>query len=108
MINGIVSDANEITCGVPQGGLLAPLLYLCYNNDMELSVNSKLLLYADDSVLIVCDRDPDNIAKKLKSDLESCNQWFTENKLSMHIGKTECILFGSKNKLNKVNEFKIE
>ena len=108
MINGIVSDANEITCGVPQGGLLAPLLYLCYNNDMELSVNSKLLLYADDSVLIVCDRDPDNIAKKLKSDLESCNQWFTENKLPMHIGKTECILFGSKRNLNKVKEFKIE
>ena len=53
MINGIVSDAKEITCGVPQGGLLAPLLYLCYNNDMELSVKCKLLLYADDSIPIV-------------------------------------------------------
>ena len=109
MINGIVvSVSNEITCGVPQGSLLAPLLYLCYNNDMETSVQSKLLLYADDSVLIVSDRDPNVVAQKLKSDLESCNQWFTENKLSMDVGKTDCILFGSKRKLSKIKEFKID
>ena len=108
MINGVVSGARDITCGVPQGGLLAPLLYLCYNNDMEISVDSKLLLYADDSVLLVSDRDPNIVSKKLKSDLISCNQWFSENKLSMHVGKTECILFGSKRNLSKIKEFKIE
>ena len=57
-INGIKSEANDITSGVPQGGLLALLLYLCYNNGMETSVKSKLLLYADDSVLIVSHCDP--------------------------------------------------
>ena len=92
----------------PTGKPARPLLYLCYNNDMETSVQSKLLLYADDSVLIVSDRDPNVVAQKLKSDLESCNQWFTENKLSMHVGKTECILFGSKRKLSKIKEFKID
>ena len=74
MLNGIVSNTKEITCGVPQGGLLAPLLYLCYNNDMELSVKSKFFLFADDSVLIVSDRNPNIVSPKLKSDLESCNQ----------------------------------
>lgn len=108
MINGIISDAKDISCGVPQGSLLAPLLYLCYNNDMEISVKSKLLLYADDSVLIVSDRDPNVISRKLKSDLISCNQWFSENKLSMHVGKTECILFGSKRNISKIKEFEIE
>ena len=92
MIKGVVSDSKEITCGVPQCDLLASLLYLCCNNDME------------SSVLIVSDRDSNIVSRKLKSDLESCNQWFTANKLSMHVGKTECILFGSKRNINKVKQ----
>ena len=75
---------------------------------MEMSVKSKFLLYADDSVLIFSDQDPNIVSNKLKSDLESCNQWFTENKLSKHVGKTECIIFGCKRKLSKVKEFHIE
>ena len=58
----------------PRGGLSAPLFYLSYNNDMETSVKSKLLLYAEDSVLIVSDPDPTVVSNKLKSDLDSCNQ----------------------------------
>ena len=69
---------------------------------MELSVKGKLLLYADDNVLIV------SIAIQtvylVNSDLESCNQWFTANKLSMHVGITECILFGSERNINKVKQ----
>ena len=80
MINGVVSGARDITCDDPQGGLLAPFLYLCNSNDMEISVDSKLLLYADDSVLLASHRDPNIVSKKLKSDLISCDQWFSENK----------------------------
>ena len=72
-----MSDAKYITCGVPQGALLASLFHLCYNNDMELSVKSKLLLYADDSVIIFSDQDPNIVSNKFKSDLESFNQCFT-------------------------------
>ena len=93
-INGIFSDFLDITCGVPQGSLLGPLLYLCYSNDMEVSVSCKLLLYADDSVLIVSDRQPNVISNKLSRELSSCNQWVIDNKLSLHVGKTECIIFG--------------
>ena len=56
--DGIKSSLQTITCGVPQCSLLGPLLYLCYRNDMELSVQNRLLLYADDSVIIAYDRDP--------------------------------------------------
>ena len=94
-----------LTCGVPQGSLLGPLLFLCYINDMPISVQCKLLLYADDSVLLVSGKDPSDIAESLSTELESCRQWLIDNKLSLHLGKTETILFGTKNKLKKVNDF---
>ena len=71
---------------------------------MELSVKNKLLLNADDSVVIVSDRDSNIVSRKLKSDRESCNQWLPAKKLSWHVGKTECILSGSKRNINKVKQ----
>ncbi len=107
-IDGIKSPLQTVTCGVPQGSLLGPLLYLCYSNDMELSVQNKLLLYADDSVIIACDKDPRVVSDMLSSDLQSCNQWLIDNKLSLHVGKTECILFGSKSKVKRFPDFSIK
>ena len=43
------SDPSNITCGVPQGSILGPLLSLMYVNDMPQSVKSNLFLYADES-----------------------------------------------------------
>lgn len=45
--------------------------------------------------------------KKLGNVLESCSSWLMNNKLSLHLGKTECIIFGSKQKLKQVKDFKI-
>ena len=55
-IDDTESQLKEIPCGVPQGSLLGPLLYLCYSNDMVTAVKNKLLLYADDSVIIASDK----------------------------------------------------
>ena len=46
------SDKASITCGVPQGSILGPLLFLIYINNMPRGVDSELLLYADDTCLV--------------------------------------------------------
>ena len=99
----VCSDPSIVTCGDPQESILGPLLFLCYINDMELSISSecKLLLYADDSAIMYSNKDPRVISDKLGLELEMCSKWLVDNKLSLHMGKTECIIFGSKRKLRK-------
>ena len=72
------------------------------------SLECKLLLYADDSAIRFSHQDPEVISRKHSSELESCSKWLVDNKLSLHLGKTECILFDSRRKLRKVHNFEIE
>ena len=109
-VNAAKSDFKSVVCGVPQGSILGPLLFLTYVNDMKTSISSncKLILYADDSAILYSHKDPSTISQVLGKELESCSKWLIDNKLSLHLGKTECILFGSKRKLTKVDNFHIQ
>ena len=51
------SSPDELSCGVPQGPILGPLLFLLYVNDMPQAVNSDILLYADNTCLIYTGKD---------------------------------------------------
>ena len=48
-----LSSSGDLTCGVPQGSIFGPLIFLPYVNDMSNSVDCDLLLYADDSCLVL-------------------------------------------------------
>ena len=102
-ISDKVSNLESLTCGVPQGSILGPLLFLFYVNDMPQAVTGKLLLYADDSCLIYQDKDVKAIENHLNKDFANLCKWFIDNKLSIHFGedKTKSILFGSKYKTKK-------
>ena len=62
------SDPSNITCGVPQGSILGPLLFLIYVNDMPQTVKSNLFLYADNSCLVSQGKDVIEIEKQLNRD----------------------------------------
>ena len=105
-VSGTHSALSGITCGVPQGSILGPLLFLLYVNDMDASVRCKLLLYADDSALIVSGKSITQIEKQLSAELLSLSYWLCDNKLSLHLCKTESILFGNKSKLLKCSSLR--
>jgi hypothetical protein len=107
-ISNKFSSPMDITCGVPQGSILGPLLFIIYVNDMAAAANCQVLLYADDSTSIVPGKDPKQIEITLSKELENIQEWLIDNKLSLHLGKTESILFGSKRKLSKASQLKIE
>ena len=67
----------------------------------------KRLLFADNSTILFARKDPDVIAEKLEKILESCSSWLVYNKLSLHLRKTESILFDSECKLRKVKRFQV-
>ena len=106
-VNGTLSPPLSVSCGVPQGSILGPLLFLIYVNNMSLACDCELFLCADDSALLVSDRDKSQVEKILSAELGKICIWLEDNKLSIHLGKTESILFGSHYYLNKVSDFKI-
>ena len=102
-IDGVKSELNQIVCGVPQGSILGPILFLLYFNDFEDHVpNSQVVQFADDTVLYGSGKSIDALEQKLNEDLCSVQNYFAENELIMNVskGKTESIVFGTHKRLN--------
>ena len=68
---------------------------------MKAGVKCKLTLYADHSALLVSGKDVVYIEQVLSRELKAVNEWLEENRLSLHLGKTQSILFGSKKEFTK-------
>ena len=108
-VNEATSDPGPLSCGVPQGSILGPLLFLLYVNDMPQATKSELLLYADDSCILFQHKDVNTIQTQLNEDFSNLCDWFVDNKLSIHFGeeKTKSILFASKWKVKKTSKLEI-
>ena len=107
-VDGVNSHFLQVTCGVPQGSILGPTLFLCYVNDMSSCLNCHLSLYADDSALVLSGKNSGEIAANLSRELSSCKRWLIDNRLSLHVGKTESILFGSARKTKRATDFHVK
>ena len=93
-INGNMSNKSTISCGVPQGSILGPLLFLLYINDMQLCVRfSCLFHFADDTNLLLSSNSIKDLRKKMNSDLKLIFEWLCANRLSLNTDKTEFLIF---------------
>ena len=95
------SELAEIRCGVPQGSILGPVLFLIYINDLNLA--SKLLstiMFADDTNLFFTGKSVHQIENIMNSELTVINEWFKANLLSLNLDKTSYIIFSNKKILN--------
>ena len=100
----------KIDCRVPQGSILGALLFLLYVNDLKQAVDCDLFLYADNSCLVYQHKDVKEIERNLNKNFSNACDWFIDNKLNVCFGegKTKCIVFGTKHRLNKVNSLEIK
>ena len=92
-------DFLPITCGVPQGSILGPLLFIIYVNDFHNS--SKLLtevMFADDTNLFMSNKNVNKLFSDMNRELIKVSKWFKTNKLSLNANKTKWCLFYSSSK----------
>ena len=95
MANNVVSDLKLITCGVPQGSVCGPLLFLLYINDLSnILENCKASLYADDTVIYISHNKVEDAIKLLQKDLDNLMSWCNENKLTINTKKTKYCIYG--------------
>ena len=89
---------------MPQGSCLGPLLFLVYINDLPRGVNnSTTSMYADDMSLCLQSKDLSQLNEALNEDLSHLDTWFTSNKLSLNVAKTQSMLVSTKAKRNALN-----
>jgi hypothetical protein len=105
--NGKKSDSREITCGVPQGSILGPLLFLIYINDLPNISCFNIKLFADDAGLLLDHEDPKLLQDLVNNELVKINDWMKLNKLTINYDKTNYILFTNK-KLNSGINIQLE
>ena len=98
--NSVKSTREKVNCGVPQGSILGPLLFLLYINDLSsVSEYCYSVLFADDTNVFISGENIDVLCSRLNEELECIREWLCCNKLSLNVSKTHYMIFTPRNKI---------
>ena len=100
--NHTESARSKIVCGLSQASTLEPLLFSLYINDLPQQTKFHTNLFADDTVLIMKDKNVNNLRKMCNEELELIDNWMKFYRLSFNYSKSAFFLTG----LNHKNNFR--
>ena len=107
-INKCNSNVQGIKCGVPQGSIIGPLLFLIYVNDMVNSVkHGNVKMFADDTNIFYSGKDVNNMISIIENDMDLLNDWLKVNKLCVNVKKCNFMVIQGRNK-KKADDIKIK
>ena len=97
VVDNQASSMQLIKCGVHQGSVLGPVLFLLFINDLcNVSNLLKFVLFADDTNMFCSNENVEVLQDTLNRELAKLFVWFSINKLSLNLGKTNYMLFRSR------------
>lgn len=104
-VNGLLSDRLTVECGVPQGTVLGPILFLLYINPLcELKVNGVPVTFADDTAILFSGLSWDSVYREAESGLRMVKRWLNANLLTLNCQKTYFVCFSPNLQGQPVND----